>query len=168
MLQDDLAFHEIDATTESTDVASFLVAHAWPYHSKTKLSLTTAGSVALGPVHEVRAFWITRNGNRIGLIRLLDLDDIEDGSAQFDLRIAEQWRGRGVGRLAVSWLTDKLFRDYPSLHRIEAATRFDNLATRRPLEANNYQLEGRLRETWPSDDGVRYDTALYGRLRRDA
>jgi RimJ/RimL family protein N-acetyltransferase len=164
----DLHFPEIDETTESADVADFLVAHVWPYHSQTRLSLAAASTVALGPVDQVRAFWITENGNIIGLIRLLDLDDVEDGSAQFDLRIAEQSRGRGVGKLAVYWLTHKLFGDYPLLHRIEATTRFDNLAMRQTLEGNKYQLEGRLRETWPSDDGTRYDTALYGRLRSDA
>jgi RimJ/RimL family protein N-acetyltransferase len=164
----DLHFPEIDEATESADVAGFLVAHVWPHHSQSRLSLAAASTVALGPVDKVRAFWITENGNRIGLIRLLDLDDAADGSAQFDLRVAEQSRGRGVGKLAVSWLTHKLFSDYPLLRRIEATTRFDNLAMRRTLEANRYRLEGRLRETWPTDDGARYDTALYGRLRSDA
>lgn len=164
----DLRFTEIDAATGSAEVAGFLVAHAWPHHSQTRLSLAAASHVALGPLDEVRAFWITDKGHRIGLIRLLDLDDVEDGSAQFDLRLAEPARGRGVGTLAVSWLTDKLFSDYPLLHRIEATTRFDNLAMRRTLEANKYRLEGRLRETWPAEDGARHDTALYGRLRSDA
>lgn len=167
MHQGDLHFREVNVATESAEVASFLASHAWPYHSRTRLSLAAASGVPLGPVDEVRTLWITQNGKRIGLVRLLDLDDVVDGSVQFDLRIGEEFRGRGVGRLTVSWLTDKLFRDYPSLHRIEATTRFDNLAMRRALEANNYQLEGRLRETWLSADGVRHDTALYGRLRSD-
>ncbi|WP_418318887.1 GNAT family N-acetyltransferase [Piscinibacter sakaiensis] len=163
----DLNFSEIDVATGSADVASFLAAHAWPFHTLPRLDLAAAASVPLGPPDQVRSFWISQHGKRIGVIRLLDLDDVADGSVRFDLRVAEESRGRGVGRHTVCWLTDTLFRDYPSLHRIEATTRFDNLPMRRALEANGYRLEGRLRETWPSADGVRHDTALYGRLRSD-
>jgi RimJ/RimL family protein N-acetyltransferase len=168
MVEDSLSFHEIDADAESTQVASFLATHVWPFHSKSRLSLDAARNVALGPMEDVRAFWIKQNRNKVGLIRLLDLKDVEDGSVQFDIRLAKESRGHGIGRAAVLWLTIKLFSDYPSLHRIEATTRIDNQAMRRALESNGYQLEGRLRETWPTDDGIRFDTALYGRLRSDA
>jgi RimJ/RimL family protein N-acetyltransferase len=168
MIDDALSFSEIDAETESTDVTAFLVAHEWHHHGQARLSLAEAAGVALGPADQVRAFWVTQGLRKVGLIRLLDLDDVEDGSARFDLRIAEGSRGQGVGKRAVSWLTQKLFSDYPSLHRIEATTRADNLAMRRTLEANHYRLEGRLRETWLSDEGLRHDTALHGRLRSDA
>jgi RimJ/RimL family protein N-acetyltransferase len=168
MHQDNVHFREINAASESADVCVFLAAHPWPFHGAASLSLAAAESVSLGPTDEVRAFWIMQNSSKIGLVRLLDLDDVADGSAQFDLRIASEYRGRGIGRFAVSWLTERLFCDYPQLHRIEAATRFDNVAMRRALGSNSYRLEGRLREDWLSADGVRYDTAIYGRLRGDA
>jgi len=126
MTEVSLSFHEIDADTESTQVASFLATHVWPFHSKSRLSLDAARNVALGPVEEVRAFWIKQNRNKVGLIRLLDLKDDEDGSVQFDIRLAEESRGHGIGSAAVLWLTNKLFSNYPSLHRIEATTRIDN------------------------------------------
>ena len=60
-----------------------------------------------------------------------------------------------------------VFREYPDAHRIEATTRIDNVAMRKVLERCGFQLEGRLRETWPTESGERLDTALYGLLRRD-
>lgn len=163
-----LSFEEIDAEQDRGAVVSLLANNVWPFHGANRLSQEQAAGVPLGPPGEVRAFWIVDNGDRIGIVRLLDLEDAEDGSVQFDLRLAQAHRGRGVGQRVVAWLTQFLFANYPSLHRIEAATRIDNHAMRKALESNMYQLEGRLRETWLSQDGVRFDTALYGRLRSDA
>lgn len=50
MVEDSLSFHEIDADAESTQVASFLATHVWPFHSKSGLSLDAARNVALGPM----------------------------------------------------------------------------------------------------------------------
>lgn len=121
----------------------------------------------LGPSDQVRAFWIKENQSLAGIVRVFDLEDADEGSVLFDLRIAEECRGRGIGRAAVAQLVEMLFAEYPSLHRIEATTRFDNHAMRRVLESNQFVLEGQLRETWRSEDGTRHDTALYGRLRSD-
>ena len=163
-----LSFEEIDAEQDRGAVVALLAINDWPFHGSNRLSEELAAGVPLGPPEEVRAFWIVENLDRIGIVRLLDLEDADDGSVQFDLRVAQAHRGRGVGQRAVAWLTQFLFSSYPSLHRIEAATRIDNHAMRKALERNRYKLEGRLRETWPSQDGVRFDTALYGRLRSDA
>ena len=160
-------FREIDGTRDRDDVVAFLTGSGWPFHRHQRLNEEQARTVMLGPPSETRAFWIVEDGRQVGLVRLFDLDDADDGSVQFDLRVGEADRGRGVGRAAVAWLTRFLFDAYPALHRIEASTRFDNVAMRRTLEANEYQLEGRLRQTWLTDDGTRLDTALYGRLRTD-
>lgn len=98
----------------------------------------------------------------------MDLDHVDSGSVVFDLRIDEDHRGLGIGRAAVALLIEVLFAEYPELHRIEAATRADNHAMRRVLEINQFRLEGCLRETWRSQSGKRYDTALYGHLRVEA
>jgi RimJ/RimL family protein N-acetyltransferase len=163
-----LAFVEIDASREADEAALFLSRHAWPFHARSSMTLEQARAIKLGPPVQVRSFWIHENGSPAGLIRAFDLDDAERGSVLFDLRIASECRGRGIGRAAIHWLVATLFTEYPSLHRVEAHTRFDNHAMRRALESNKFLLEGRLRETWRSEDGVRHDTALYGRLRSDA
>jgi RimJ/RimL family protein N-acetyltransferase len=164
----DLSYREIDPVRDHAAVVDFLVGGTWPFHGKSRPTAEQAARVKLGPPEEARAFWVVEHDERIGFIRLFDLEDADDGSVQFDLRIAVLHRGRGIGRQAVAWLTRYLFETYPQLHRIEASTRADNDAMRRVLGQNGYRLEGLLRETWRSDDGTRYDTALYGRLRHEA
>ena len=164
----DLSYRTIDPVRDRSAVVDFLVGGTWPFHGKSRPTVEQAARVKLGPPEEARAFWVVEHDERIGFIRLFDLEDADDGSVQFDLRIAVAHRGRGIGRQAVAWLTRYLFETYPQLHRIEASTRADNDAMRRVLGQNGYRLEGLLRETWRSDDGTRYDTALYGRLRHEA
>jgi RimJ/RimL family protein N-acetyltransferase len=163
-----IAFTEVDPECDGGDVAAFLSRHSWPFHARRSLTVDEARQIKLGPSDQVRAYWIRQKTLTVGLVRVFDLQDVDQGSALFDLRVADQCRGRGIGRATVAWLVDMLFSEYPALHRIEAATRIDNLAMRRVLETNGFVLEGQLRETWPSDDGTRHDTALYGRLRSDS
>lgn len=162
-----LTFSEIDPLRDAEVVAAFLTRHAWPFHRWSNLTIEEARKITLGPSDEVRAFWINENASSVGLVRVFDLEDADNGSVLFDLRIAEECRGRGIGRVAVGWCVEMLFGEYPRLYRIEATTRVDNQAMRRVLEFNKFVLEGQLRQTWPSESGVRYDTALYGRLRSD-
>jgi RimJ/RimL family protein N-acetyltransferase len=163
-----LVFAEIDPEQDAQAAAQFLSRHTWPFHKRSTLTLDEARQIKLGPSDQVRSFWIKENDSAVGIVRVFDLKDADDGSVLFDLRIAEGCRGRGIGRASVAWIVEMLFTEYPSLHRIEATTRFDNHAMRRVLESNKFVLEGRLRQTWSSEDGTRHDTALYGRLRSDA
>lgn len=162
-----LEFVEIDSIHDPGAVAEFLSRQTWPFHARTTLTVDEAREIRLGPREEVRCFWVYEDSSRVGVVRAFDLDDSDDGSVLFDLRIADECRGRGIGRATIGWLVDKLFTEYPLLHRIEANTRFDNHVMRRALEFNKFVLEGRLRQTWRSENGVRFDTALYGRLRND-
>lgn len=166
-LSPSLTFREIDSTREADAVADFLSRHTWPFHGRTTLTFDEARQIKLGPSTEVRSFWINENGSPVGVVRTFDLADADVGSVAFDLRIADGGRGRGIGCAAIGWAVDMLFTEYPLLHRIEANTRFDNRAMRRALEFNRFVLEGRLRQTWRSEEGIRHDTALYGRLRND-
>jgi RimJ/RimL family protein N-acetyltransferase len=159
---------EIVPERDGEDVAVFLSSHTWPFHSGSALTLERAREIRLGPRSDVRAFWIKEGNDVVGIVRAFDLEDADDGSVAFDLRISAARRGHGVGRQSVGLLVALLFTEYPELHRIEATTRFDNRPMRRVLEVNKFLLEGCLRETWPTESGVRYDTALYGLLRRDA
>jgi RimJ/RimL family protein N-acetyltransferase len=162
-----LVFSEIDYVCEVEAVAAFLARHTWPFHARSTLTLEEALRIKLGPPEQVRSYWIRENLTVVGTVRILDVEDADSGSVLFDLRIADEHRGRGIGRATVAWIVDMLFAEYPSLHRVEAATRIDNYAMRRALESNKFVLEGQLRQTWRSEDGIRHDTALYGRLRTD-
>jgi RimJ/RimL family protein N-acetyltransferase len=163
-----LHFQELDTTSVSTEVVSFLTSNDWPFHARHHLTAQAAQALELGPPESVRTFWMWAASERVGLLRLQDLEDVEDGSVGFDLRVATGSRGQGFGGEAVRWLTSFLFTEYSALNRIEASTRIDNLAMRRALESNRYTHEGTLRETWPDSSGLRHNTALYGRLRSDA
>lgn len=147
-------------------VAAFLAENPWPFHMTPELSVEAARGVRVA-TDDIATFWVLDAGVRVGLIRLLDLDDVETGSAMFDIRIASAHRGRGIGRFAVSWLTGHVFAVYPGAHRIEASTRHDNLAMRAVLGRCGYRLEGRLVEAWRSADGSRQDAMLYAILRRE-
>ena len=104
----------------------------------------------------------------VGLIRLFDLDDLDNGSPLFDLRIATNHRSRGIGRYAVEWLTAHLFTTYPGLHRIEATTRSDNAAMQAVFARCGYRREGTMLEAWKNADGSRSDTLTYALLRRES
>lgn len=147
-------------------VVEFLVGSAWPFHVVSALSADDAAGVSVA-TDDVASFWIREDQDIIALIRLMDLDDVDDGCPQFDLRIAADRRGRGVGRRAVHWLTDHLFTTYPQLHRVEATNRDDNAAMQAVLAHCGFRLEGRFVEAWPNADGTRSDALAYAILRRE-
>ena len=147
-------------------VIEFLCAHEWPFHGCPHLTPDEAGDVVVVD-DETASFWIRDNGEVVGLVRLLDLADLDDGSPLFDLRIATAHRGKGVGTAAVAWLSDHLFSEYPVLHRIEATTRGDNAAMQTVFDRCGYRREGVLREAWRSANGDRHDTLVYGLLRHE-
>jgi RimJ/RimL family protein N-acetyltransferase len=162
-----LDFIKVNNEADNEVMIQFLCTHEWPFHSFPHISLDQAKKMVEHTPESSAIYWILSDSVKIGLLRVLDLDDIEDGSPVFDLRIAPQWRNRGFGKETVSWMSRSLFEEYPELHRIEATTRIDNIAMRRVLEYCDFELEGLLRETWPSQGGVRFDTAIYGLLRSD-
>ena len=94
-----LTFERV-STAETDAVVGFLSGSDWPFHSAPRLSVAEAGTISIANA-ETRSFWIRDAGSVVGLVRLLDLDDIDDGSPLFDLRIASGSRGQGFGTAAV-------------------------------------------------------------------
>lgn len=162
----DLGVAAVSWPDDRERLVGFLTGNGWPFHG---VAAPTEADVDAMPFVDdaTSSWWIVEGDEPCGLVRLLDLDDIPDGSPVFDVRVVETARGRGVGAFAVRWLTEHLFTTYPDLHRIEATTRDDNVAMQRVLERCGYTCEGRLRESWPAADGRRFDTLVYGMLRSD-
>ena len=73
-----------------------------------RLSVEEAEAISVSNAH-TDSYWIRDDGTAVGLVRLLDLDHVDDGSPLFDLRISGEHRGRGLGTAAVKWLSDHLF-----------------------------------------------------------
>lgn len=161
-----LRFEPVRWPADAAAVVAFLVEHEWPHHGTPHLSVDEAARVPVVD-GDVASFWISEGDAIVGLVRLFDLDDVGAGSPLFDLRIATAWRGRGVGRRSVEWLTQHLFETYPPLHRIEATTRADNAAMQAVLARCGYRLEGRFVEAWSNSDGTRDDALSYAILRRE-
>lgn len=148
---------------EAEQLADFLAGEAWPFHAGATVERQDVlDRVATGYYDEL--YWIEADGERAGFVRLFDL---EDETPMFDLRISARHRGKGLGRAAVRWLTDRLFGEFPHVERIEATTRQDNAAMRRVLRRCGYVKEAHYRRAWPDGQGHRHDSVGYAILRRD-
>lgn len=101
---------------------------------------------------------------RVGVLRL---DDISDNAPLFDLRLAEDARGRGVGRAAVRAATDLVFAEYPEVDRFEGQTREDNVVMRRLLEHNGWTKEAHYRRGWPVPGDGPVASVAYAILRSE-
>ncbi|MBF8188955.1 GNAT family N-acetyltransferase [Nonomuraea sp. K274] len=147
-------------------LVGFLTGEEWPFHAWIQDAETIRRGVAEGRYddEETRTYWVLADGERAGLIKLLDL---ADDTPMFDLRIRRAWRGRGVGTRAVAWLTGHLFGELPHIRRIEGNTRQDNHAMRAVFRKSGYAKESHYREAWPAPDGSVHDSVGYAILRRD-
>ena len=147
-------------------VIDFLTSNEWPFHGTSRLDRIQATNIQIaGP--DTASCWVEADGDRVGLVRAFDLDDLLDGSPLIDVRIATEHRNRGMGRIAVDSLTDHLFESQPVLHRIEATTRHDNQPMKAVLHKCGYRQEGRLVQAWRSSNGERFDTLVFAILRSE-
>ncbi|MGV3525289.1 MAG: GNAT family N-acetyltransferase [Candidatus Sericytochromatia bacterium] len=161
-----LRFQALSIPDETDILADWLYSETWPFHSQSNLSREQAAQriadgAFTGSNH--RTFWIFQGSTeRVGLLKLFDIDDIGSGYPLFDLRIRQAFRGQGIGEQAVRWLNQYLFENWPELDRIEGTTRSDNHAMRRVFVKCGYAKEGHYRQAW---DG--FDSIHYGMLRQD-
>lgn len=116
-----------------------------------------------------RAYWLVDDQlGRIGIARLEDLDEevSADETPMFDLRLAEEFRGRGFGQQALQALTSHVFNTLP-VRRFEGCTRVDNLPMRHTFLACGWVKEAHYREAWPVPGRDPVDAVNYSILRRD-
>lgn len=147
--------HEADA------VAAFMTAEEWPFHTDPRPDAATVRDRAAAGAYD-DAFWIADDTGRLGLLRLLDLDD---GTPLFDLRVRAAARGRGVGTTAVRWLTAHVFTNHAT-DRIEGTTRQDNHAMRHVFAKTGWVKEAHYRDAWPGPERL-HDSVGYAILRGD-
>ena len=164
-------FEPVLIPADQDRLVTFLTSEEWPFHVNSRLSQDKVlGMIKEGTFngsnHE--SFWILDESKKeIGFIRLFDLEDVDGGYPLFDLRIRAEYRGRGLGKSAVQWLTPYLFEKHPKLERIVGTTRADNSAMRKVFRSSGYVKEGHYRRDWSSSNGACFDTVKYGILRED-
>lgn len=155
------------------DLSKFLAENDWPFHSKADWSLERVESKWKSGYFSGtgKASYIISNefGLHIGYLRIFDLGENKDDDETplFDLRIAEEFRGRKFGKNTVDWLVENVFTQYPNKNRIEATTRHDNRAMRKVLENCGFAKEAHYRQAWPLKDGTKVDCVSYAILKSD-
>lgn len=155
-----------DPVREAAALTHWIAAHEWPYHgSRRPTPERVQGWIAEGRFDGpgARSFWLRIAGEPAGF---LALQELEDPTPVFDLRIAAPWRRRGVGRAALVWLARRVFEveDRP---RVEAHTRADNAPMRALLRAAGWVHEAWHRQAWPDEAGRLHDACTYALLRDD-
>jgi RimJ/RimL family protein N-acetyltransferase len=153
--------------TEADALASFLCASTWPYHvypsPERAIVLPWIESGRFGNNDDARGFWGVAGTERVAF---LAVQELEDPTPVFDLRIASPWRRRGIGRSALRFVAAWAFGEGQK-HRIEAHTRADNLAMRGLLRAEGWVQEAHHRCAWPDHEGAWHDAVTYALLRDD-
>lgn len=111
-----------------------------------------------------QGYWIDDDGARIGMAVLQDL---QDDTPMFDLRLEESQRGRGKGTEIVRALCDLVFTLMPRILRFEGQTREDNIAMRKTFLRAGFLKEAHYRLGWPTHDGGHVASVGYCILRQD-
>jgi len=160
------------AMDDAENLINFLSSYNWPFHSSPKLTkekLRQQLESGYFNGEGKRTYLILDDDNIIGVIYVFDLgEDIKDDETPlFDIKISDDYRGKGIGKSAVKWLCDFIFTNYPKKLRFEATTRVDNIAMRKVLEACGFLKEAHYRLAWPDTYGNRYDCAGYSLLKED-
>ncbi|WP_146360423.1 GNAT family N-acetyltransferase [Arthrobacter yangruifuii] len=148
-------------------VTAFLSSNRFPFHMNAAPTEAEASRrVAAGHFWggESHGFWVQHDDDDIGLVVL---EDLADDNPVFDLRLAEEHRGRGLGVDVVRALCALAFTEFPEIVRFEGQTREDNLAMRKTFLRAGFVKEAHYRQAWPTADGSRVASVAYAILRSD-
>lgn len=148
------------------ELLNFLTSETWHFHGQenpTEESIRRNLANGYYNGNGNKTFWIVDDHIKIGLLRIFDL---EDPICLFDLRLKEKFRGKGIGKQAVIWLTDYIFKNYSHIIRIEGHTRHDNYAMRKTFFNSGFVKESYNRKSW-RQSGKLFDSVGYAMIRED-
>ncbi|TQR21498.1 GNAT family N-acetyltransferase [Psychrobacillus vulpis] len=147
----------------------FMTTNTWPYHGNShpareliEKTIEEGGYQS----DEVKTFWVENEENsKVGIVKIYDL---QDEIPLFDLRIADEARGRGYGPKALKMVAAYVFELPEVKIRLEGHTRQDNFAMRKTFERAGFVKEAQLRQAWFSPkESSYYDAVTYGMTRDD-
>lgn len=158
----------IDPQEEREALVEFMTGNTFPFHgiaSPTRQDVTQAIDGGRYRSEENDSYWVLDDrGRRVGFLRF---EDLSDDTPLFDLRLADDQRGHGLGRAALRAAAHWVFTTRPATQRFEGNTRADNVAMRKAFLACGWVKEAHYRRSWPSDDGELVDGVAYAILRHD-
>ncbi|GAK06162.1 acetyltransferase, GNAT family [Geomicrobium sp. JCM 19037] len=151
---------------DENEVITFLLASTWPFHRSVSSSDEEYRKVfqSFYMNRNNQAFWIENDAEKVGL---LVIEDINDDIPFIDMRLAERFRGQGLGKQCLHWATDYIFQLPQKKYRIEGHTKVANIAMRKTFHACGYVKEGYFRDAWENSDGSLEDCLCYAFIRRD-
>ncbi|QGN35372.1 GNAT family N-acetyltransferase [Microlunatus sp. Gsoil 973] len=166
-----ITFAQVDPGPDADRIVGFLIGNEFPYHGRTSWSEEQARqSITDGRFgsDDHLGFWIDVDRRQVGLVVLDDLGDIKaGGNPVFDLRLAEEFRGRGLGTPILRQVTALAFDRFPTTNRLEGQTREDNIAMRKVMLRSGFVKEAHYRDAWPIEGGGPMASVAYAILRRD-
>ncbi|WP_163100011.1 GNAT family N-acetyltransferase [Peribacillus alkalitolerans] len=148
------------------ELVEFLTSETWYFHGQenpTEESIRNNINKGFYSEDGNVTFWILHEQDKIGIIRIFDL---EDPICLFDIRLRESDRGKGIGKEALRWLCDYVFKNFPEMIRIEGHTRQDNFAMRKTFYNSGFVKESLNRQAW-RQNGKLYDSVGYAMIRED-
>ena len=165
----DVTFTPLDPAGADRDaLVALLTENAWPFHTRPRVTRPEAEKAVDGGAWEDedhRTFWIEHpEHGRVGVVRL---EDLTDPTPLFDLRVAERFRGRGLGAQILTALTRRVFETMPAVDRFEGQTREDNVPMLRTFRRAGWVKEAHYRRGWPVDGGEPLASVAYAMLRQD-
>lgn len=164
-----ISLTRIDPTGLDRDaLIAFMTANEFPFHMRSQPThADIERNIAEGAYRDDDndSYWVDHDvAGRIGFVRF---EDLTDQAPLFDLRLGNEFRGRGFGVPVLRAVTSTVFTTMPAVTRFEGQTRADNAAMRRVFERAGWVLEAYYREAWPVIDGGPLASIAYGMLRRD-
>ena len=161
-------FHPmVESEHDARKIVEFLTSNRFPFHMRAEHSEKSAlDAVESGRFwrKDSQGYWIHDGGTRLGMVVL---EDLEDDTPMFDLRLAEEFRGRGFGPQVLAALCALVFEQYPDAVRFEGQTREDNIAMRKTFLRTGFLKEAHYRLGWPTPEGPRVASVAYAILRQD-
>lgn len=156
------------AGSDRDDLIGFLSANSFPFHGVPRPDAASAAAAIASGVWsgpDTAAFWVVHETcGRVGTLRL---DDLADPTVMPDLRLGEEFRGRGLAAPILRAATAHPFEGFPHVRRFEGQTREDNVAMRRAFARCGWVQEAHYRDGWPVAGGEPMASIASSILRRD-
>jgi len=154
---------------EQEQLIHFMTTNSWPFDGQSypgREILEKAIEEGGYESDEVKTLWVENDDNqKVGIVKIYDL---QEEVPLFDLRIADQSRGKGYGPQALRLVEEYVFELPERKIRLQGHTRQDNLAMRKTFERAGFVKEGHLRNAWFSPkENTYYDAVTYGITRED-